>query len=65
MNKNKFMTADDVAEELGVSKSHAYKIMKELNTELRQMGKITISGRVNRSYFIKKLCFDDETGGKR
>ena len=61
---NKFMTADDVAEELGISKSHAYKIMRELNTELKKMGKLTIAGRVNRNYFLKKLCFSDETGGE-
>ena len=58
------MTADDVAEELGISKSHAYKIMRELNAELKKMGKLTIAGRVNRNYFLKKLCFSDEIGGE-
>lgn len=62
MVKNKFMTAEDVAEELGISKSYAYKIMRQLNAELRKMGKLTVSGKVNRSYFIKKLCFEDEKG---
>lgn len=62
MVNNKFMTADDVAEELGISKSHAYKIMRELNVELRKMGKLTIAGKVNRNYFLKKLCFDDNGG---
>ena len=61
---NKFMTADDVAEELGISKSHAYKIIRELNTELKKMGKLTIAERVNRNYFLKKLCFSDEKGGE-
>ena len=61
---NKFMTADDVAEELGISKSHAYKIMRELNAELKKMGKLTIAGRVNRNYFLKKLFFSDENGGE-
>lgn len=42
-----FMTADEVAKVLGVSKSHAYKIMHQLNAEMKQMGYITIAGRVN------------------
>lgn len=63
MVNNKFMTAEDVAKELGISKSYAYKIMRQLNAELRKMGKLTVSGKVNRSYFIKKLCFEDEKGG--
>lgn len=33
MEKN-FMTVDDVAEELSVSKSKAYKIVRQLNKEL-------------------------------
>ena len=32
------MRVDDVAKELGVSKSYAYKIVQKLNTELRSMG---------------------------
>ena len=62
MVNNKFMTADDVAEELGISKSHAYKIMRELNAELRKMGKLTIAGNINWNFFLKKLCFDDNGG---
>ena len=36
MYENSFMRAGDVAMELGISKSHAYKIMQRLNTELKQ-----------------------------
>ena len=35
MEKN-FMTVDDVAEELSVSKSKAYKIVRQLNKELEE-----------------------------
>ena len=59
-----FMRVDEVAETLGISKSHAYKIVHQLNKEMAQMGYITVSGRVNRKYFMKKLCYsENETGG--
>ena len=59
-----FMRVDEVAEALGISKSHAYKIVRQLNEEMAQMGYITVSGRVNRKYFMKKLCYsENETGG--
>jgi len=51
------MRADDVARELGISKSHAYKIIHRLNAELKEKGFLTISGRVSRKYFIEKLCY--------
>ena len=62
MNENNFMRVDDVAKELGISKSYAYKIVQKLNTELREKGYLTISGRVNRRYFMEKLCY---AGGER
>nr|WP_290462376.1 DNA-binding protein [Acutalibacter muris] len=55
--ENSFMRVDDVARELGVSKSYAYKIVQRLNAELREQGYLTISGRVNRKYFMEKLCY--------
>ena len=61
MSENSFMRADDVARELGVSKSYAYKLIQRLNAKLRKQGYITISGRVSRSYFEEKLCY----GGKK
>ena len=57
MNENSFMRVDDVARELGISKSYAYKIVQKLNAELREKGYLTISGRVNRRYFMEKLCY--------
>lgn len=57
MNENNFMRVDDVAKELGISKSYAYKIVQKLNAELREKGYLTISGRVNRRYFMEKLCY--------
>lgn len=53
--ENKFIHADDVARELGVSKPYAYKIIKKLNDELKSKGFITIAGRVNRQYFDERF----------
>ncbi len=57
-NKN-FLTADEVAEELSVSKAYAYKVIRELNAELKEQGYLTVSGRVNIAYFHKKLCYKE------
>lgn len=50
-----FMRAEEVAQELEVSKSYAYKLIQQLNAELEDKGFITISGRVNRQYFRERL----------
>ena len=57
MNENSFMRVNDVAKELGISVSHAYKIMQQLNRELKEKGYMTIAGRVNRKYFMEKFCY--------
>lgn len=60
-----FMTVGEVAEELGVSKSYAYKIVHQLNDELKKMGYLTVSGRVSRQYFVEKLCYGENTGAEK
>ncbi len=54
---NNFMRVRDVAEELGVSESYAYKIIRQLNKELEKKGIITISCRVSMKYFTERLCY--------
>ena len=53
--ENKFIRMDEVAKELDVSKPYAYKIIRQLNEELKTKGFITIAGRVNRQYFNERL----------
>lgn len=60
MNENTFMRVDEVAKELGVSKSYAYKIVQQLNAELKSLGYLTISGRVHRKFFLEKLCYGEK-----
>ena len=45
---NTFLRVEEVAEEMEVSKSYAYKIVQRLNRELESMGYLTVSGRVNK-----------------
>lgn len=57
MTDKNFMRVEDVARALDVSKSYAYKIVQKLNKELEAKGYITISGRVNRQYFLERTCY--------
>lgn len=45
-NKPTLLNADQVAQRLGVSKSTAYNIIKELNREMQESGCKVIQGRV-------------------
>lgn len=58
MAEQSFMRVEEVVAELGVSKSYAYKIVQKLNAELKAKGYLTISGRINRKYFMEKPCYN-------
>lgn len=57
--QKKFLTAADVAAYMGVSVSKGYKIISMLNAELREQGYLTVSGKVNRSYFEKRTYSEE------
>ena len=59
MAEKSFMTVEEVAAELRVSKSKAYQIVRELNAELQKQGYLTVAGRVNAKFFHKKVCYSD------
>lgn len=63
IDKN-FMRVEDVARELDVSKFYAYKIVQKLNKELEAKGFITISGRINRQYFLERTCYGGFSGNE-
>ena len=52
---NTFMRVNKVAEELGVSKPCAYKLVQRLNGELKQKNFVTIAGRISRQYFQERV----------
>ena len=55
LRKELFVRAEEVAGALGISKPYAYKLVREMNEELKQKGFLTIPGRVSRRYFEEKF----------
>ena len=55
MKSNYLMDAEDVANELGISKGHAYKVIRQLNEELEKSGFIIVAGKVPKAFWKKKF----------
>ena len=53
-NNRKLLNAKEVAEVLGISNSYAYKVIDKLNGELEKAGYLTISGKVDSLYLMKR-----------
>ena len=53
--QNRFMRVEEVADELDVSVSYAYKVIRRLNNELKEKGFVTIAGRISRQYFNERV----------
>jgi transcriptional antiterminator len=54
-NQSKFLKAVDVAQILQVSETTAYRIIKKMNVELQEQGKIIVAGKISRKYFEEKV----------
>jgi hypothetical protein len=50
-----FVRADDIAQDLDVSLPYAYKLIREMNAELKAKGFMTVSGRVSRQFYEEKF----------
>ena len=55
MNTRLFIGADEVRETLGVSRTYAYKLIKQLNDELSSKGYMVIQGKTSRQYFNERF----------
>lgn len=55
LSEKTYLTVFDVQEELGISRSKAYQIIKRLNEELEQKGYLVINGKVSKRYFEEKF----------
>jgi len=53
-DKRLYYTSTDIQNLLGVSRSVSYKLMKELNEELKEKGYIVIAGKIPRAYFAER-----------
>ena len=64
-NDSLFVTADTISKDLNVSRPMAYKIIKSLNSQLKEAhpNAIVIAGRVNRMWYYDALllgmCSDE------
>ena len=50
-----FITANEVADIMGISRTKAYQIVRSLNRELKEMGYITIAGKCPMQFFKQKF----------
>ena len=50
-----FITASEVAEIMGISRSKAYQIVREMNRELKAQGYLTVAGKCPAQYFKQKI----------
>ena len=53
--EKRFLSVADVTEIMECSKSQAYKIIRQLNDELKEKGYRVISGKVPTKYFEEKF----------
>lgn len=57
-----YYSASEVSEILGISLSTAYRIIRQLNNELRVKNYIVISGRISKAYFEDKYYGSEMRG---
>ena len=55
MKNTIFISAREVAEELGVSKATAYKMIHAWNEKLKEEGYTTVSGRISRKFYQEQF----------
>nr|WP_024838483.1 hypothetical protein [Clostridium sp. 12(A)] len=54
MDKELFIAAEEVAKELRVSQSNAYKVIREMKQQLKRSGFIFMFGKVSLKYLYEK-----------
>lgn len=50
-----YLSAQEVANILGMSESYAYTVIRKMNDELKARGCITIAGKIPTKYFEEKF----------
>lgn len=56
-NQCSYITAPELAQVMGVSNGHAYKLIRAMNSELKKQGYLTIAGKLPRAY-LEKCLYD-------
>ena len=60
-----FITASEVAEIMGISRSKAYQIVREMNRELKALGYLTVAVNCPALYFKQMFYGFQIPGGER
>ena len=60
-----FITASEMAEIMGISRSKAYQIVREMNRKLKSQGYLTVAGKCPAQYFKQKFYGFQIPGGER
>lgn len=53
--ENPVITAQEIMKLLSISRTSAYLLIRRLNNELQEKGKITLRGRTSRKYFKERM----------
>lgn len=51
---NDYANAEDVMRLVGIGRTSAYAVIRELNRELKEKGYLVFSGKVPREYLLKR-----------
>lgn len=60
MGKQLFVTAETIAKDFGVSKGYAYRMIRQMNAELKAKGYLTVAGRVSKAYYLERIYGTDK-----
>ena len=53
-NTKIYLTAEEVAKILGISKGHSYKLIRKMNKELEKKGFLFVAGKIPVAYFEER-----------
>lgn len=60
MMSRQYLTAAEVADIMDCSERYGYKVIQQLNEELRAKGFLIRSGRIPRKYFLERTGLTEE-----
>lgn len=57
-NRDRLFGVKEISKILGRKNSYCYKVMRELNQELKDQGFYIVDGKIPAKYFCDRLCLD-------
>lgn len=60
MTTRTYYTVSEIAEIVGCKTNTAYKIVAELNKQLKSKGYVTLQGKINKRYFHEHYLMPDD-----